>query len=64
MGIPIDFGSLYKAYLPTVMRDVVYGICRNEVSAALIRAYPNLNKTAGGRFTLMFITVLAACVIR
>uniref|UniRef100_A0A7S3PI18 ADP,ATP carrier protein n=1 Tax=Aplanochytrium stocchinoi TaxID=215587 RepID=A0A7S3PI18_9STRA len=63
VGAPVDFGSLYKAYLPTVLRDIVYGICRNSVMSALIAQNPDLPKTAKGRFTLMFMTVMASCLI-
>mmetsp|Transcript_23954 Transcript_23954/g.44464 ORF Transcript_23954/g.44464 Transcript_23954/m.44464 type:complete len:293 (+) Transcript_23954:128-1006(+) len=63
VGLPVDMGGLYKAYLPTVLRDIVYGICRNSVSAALLKARPDLANSAKGRFVVMFLTVLASCVI-
>jgi len=63
VGIPVELGSLYKAYWPTVLRDIVYGICRNNVSTALLKTYPGLNESRSGRFVLMFLTVLASCVI-
>jgi hypothetical protein len=63
VGLPVEVGALYKAYLPTVLRDIVYGIARNQVSAMLLARNPDLPKTAFGRFTLMFLTVLASCII-
>mmetsp|Transcript_14273 Transcript_14273/g.27710 ORF Transcript_14273/g.27710 Transcript_14273/m.27710 type:complete len:285 (-) Transcript_14273:113-967(-) len=63
MGMPVDVSSLYKAYLPTVARDVVYGVVRQTVGTFLAQNYPGLFKSVGGRFIATFITVLAACVI-
>ncbi|GBG29972.1 Hypothetical Protein FCC1311_061922 [Hondaea fermentalgiana] len=63
MGMPVDMNSLYKAYLPTVARDVVYGVVRQNVGSYLAQAYPNLQKTTAGRFFATFFTVLAACII-
>mmetsp|Transcript_20346 Transcript_20346/g.33555 ORF Transcript_20346/g.33555 Transcript_20346/m.33555 type:complete len:293 (-) Transcript_20346:711-1589(-) len=63
VGVPVDFDALYKAYLPTVLRDIVYGMCRNNVQAYLIETYPQLGKSPYGRFLLMFFTVMASCVI-
>ncbi|CAK0881802.1 unnamed protein product, partial [Prorocentrum cordatum] len=31
MDLPITAGNLYQAYLPTVLRDILYGIVRNKV---------------------------------
>jgi len=56
-------GGLYQAYLPTVGRDVVYGICRNKVMAALLASNPDLMKTPKGRFIAMFCTVIVSCVV-
>ena len=63
MGLPVDFGGLYKAYLPTVLRDIVYGIVRNLATQEILRSNPDITKTAGGRFALMFVAVMASCVI-
>ncbi len=63
MNQPVDMGALYKAYIPTVLRDIVYGIVRNNATAEIIKAYPDINKTAQGRFTLMFFAVAASCLI-
>jgi hypothetical protein len=55
--------KLWKAYLPTVVRDIVYANARNQVAAFVAKAFPNLSKTTTGRITGMFITVVAACII-
>jgi hypothetical protein len=63
MNLPINPKDLYQAYLPTVLRDIIYGIVRNKVFSARLAAYPEYSKTNAGRFTNMFITVIASCVI-
>lgn len=63
MGIPVDFGALYKAYWPTLARDIVYGMARSTVFAYITKAYPNLNKSASGKFLAMFITAIVACLV-
>ena len=47
MGMEIDVKDLYQAYLPTVLRDIVYGIVRNQVTTVslldnMISFYRNL----------------------
>jgi len=63
MGLPVEISALYQAYIPTVLRDIVYGIVRNRVSSALISSNPEFAKTNLGRFYTMFITVAMSCVI-
>merc|ERR1719355_331735 len=63
MNMPIAAKDLYQAYLPTVLRDIIYGIVRNKVFAARLAANPEFSKTNAGRFANMFITVIASCVI-
>jgi hypothetical protein len=46
-----------------VLRDIVYGIVRNQVTTMLIQRDPEFNKTNVGRFCNMFLTVAASCVI-
>jgi len=36
MQLPIDLSSLYEAFLPTVIRDMVYGIIRNYSTIGLL----------------------------
>lgn len=55
--------KLWKAYLPTVVRDIIYANSRNQVAALVAKAFPDLAKTTSGRIIAMFITVVAACVI-
>jgi hypothetical protein len=64
MGLPLGGAAgLYQAYLPTVGRDVVYGVARNWMSSFLLAANPNIMKTTSGRFKTMFLTVLFSCVV-
>merc|ERR1740121_489971 len=63
MGMPISAANLYQAYLPTVLRDVLYGIVRNKVMSAMVERNPAIAGTNRGRFTNMFVTVIAACVL-
>jgi len=63
MDLPITASNLYQAYLPTVLRDVLYGIVRNKVMPAMIGMNPDRAGTNFGRFTNMFVTVIAACVL-
>merc|ERR1719190_298222 len=37
MDLPVNWGNLYEAYGPTVIRDMVYGIARNISTAALLK---------------------------
>jgi hypothetical protein len=63
MDLPITLGSLYQAYPPTVLRDILYGIVRNKVQTAMVARNPEFAKTNLGRFLNMFCTVIAACVL-
>jgi hypothetical protein len=63
MNLPIDLGNLYQAYLPTVFRDILYGIVRNQVQPKLIARDPKWAQTDAGRFTNMFLTIIAAAVL-
>merc|ERR1712039_122703 len=61
MNLPITASNLYQAYLPTVLRDVLYGIVRNKVMPFMVGLNPQAAGTNSGRFTNMFVTVIAAC---
>merc|ERR1712039_224724 len=61
MNLPISASNLYQAYLPTVLRDILYGIVRNKVMALMVGWNPKAASTNSGRFTNMFVTVIAAC---
>jgi len=63
MDLPITPGDLYQAYLPTVLRDILYGIVRNKVMTMMVGLNPTRANTNFGRFTNMFATVIAACVL-
>merc|ERR1719162_2207904 len=64
MNLPMGgVSGLYQAYLPTVGRDIVYGIARNKMMAYLLAGNPDLMKTPKGRFVAMFCTVLFSCVV-
>lgn len=62
MDLPITPSSLYQAYLPTVFRDILYGVTRNKVSAFMVSLAPDKAGTNSRRFLNMFVTVIAACV--
>merc|ERR1719251_135988 len=60
MNLPITASNLYQAYLPTVLRDIIYGIVRNKVMTYLVGLNPARANTNFGRFTNMFVTVVVA----
>ena len=61
--VSLSSPKLWKAYFPTVIRDIIYANARNAVGGAIARSYPELSKTTQGRIIAMFITVVAACII-
>ncbi|CAE8613323.1 unnamed protein product [Polarella glacialis] len=63
MGLEITAGNLYQAYLPTVLRDILYGIVRNKMSLIMIGLNPNSVNTNLGRFVNTFTTIMAAAVL-
>lgn len=64
MNLPIGgLSGLYQAYLPTVGRDVLYGIARNKMMAWMTAANPKLMASPSGRAQAMFATVLFSCVV-
>ena len=63
MNLPVTPGNLYQAYGPTVLRDIIYGIARNKVSAFFTSLNPAFASTMMGRVVNMFATVVAACVL-
>lgn len=46
-----------QAYLPTVLRDIIYGISRNKLNTAFVLLFPALCASSAGRAALMFPTV-------
>lgn len=64
MNIPVGgISGLYQAYLPTVGRDVLYGIARNKMMSWIISMNPDAMKTPSGGAKAMFLTVLFSCVV-
>lgn len=64
MNLPVGgFTDLYQAYLPTVVRDVLYGVARNNMMAWLTAKNPALMATPAGRARAMFATVAFSCVL-
>lgn len=60
MNREITASNLYEAYLPTVLRDIIYGIVRNKVMTYLVGLNPERANTNFGRFINMFMTVIVA----
>jgi len=64
MNLPIGgIEGLYQAYLPTVSRDVVYGVARNKMMGWMLARNPALMASPAGRAKAMFATVLFSCVV-
>lgn len=60
MGLPISASNLYQAYLPTVLRDILYGIVRNKMMTFMVGLSPERANSNLGRFVNMFVTVIVA----
>merc|ERR1712125_90440 len=60
MELPVNWGNIYEAYAPTVIRDIVYGIARNYCTIGLLKAVPTW--TVASPQTL-FVVVIAGCLI-
>lgn len=58
MQLEVKLGDLYEAYLPTVIRDIVYGIARNFFTVALLTKNPTWT-TADPQ--VLFIVVMLGC---
>lgn len=64
MNLPLGgMQGLYQAYLPTVGRDVIYGVARNKMMAWIMAANPSIMSTPLGRAKAMFLTVIFSCVV-
>lgn len=57
VGLPVDVANLYKAYIPTVLRDMAYGVARNWITRWLSARYPTI-----GVFARSFLATLFACL--
>ncbi|KAH3758553.1 membrane carrier 4 [Pelomyxa schiedti] len=62
VGEPISFSSLYKAYPPTLVRDMIYGVARTKANQMIAKKWPTMKETPRGQFWGMFGAVMAACV--
>eukprot|EP00929_Paragymnodinium_shiwhaense_P027696 TRINITY_DN161_c0_g2_i1.p1 TRINITY_DN161_c0_g2~~TRINITY_DN161_c0_g2_i1.p1 ORF type:complete len:362 (+),score=79.63 TRINITY_DN161_c0_g2_i1:77-1087(+) len=60
MELPVEWNNIYEAYLPTVIRDMAYGVARNYLTAFTIGLYPSLNS---GSPSLLFPVVIGACLL-
>eukprot|EP00403_Amphidinium_massartii_P022629 CAMPEP_0178402200 /NCGR_PEP_ID=MMETSP0689_2-20121128/16711_1 /TAXON_ID=160604 /ORGANISM="Amphidinium massartii, Strain CS-259" /LENGTH=319 /DNA_ID=CAMNT_0020023077 /DNA_START=77 /DNA_END=1036 /DNA_ORIENTATION=+ len=60
MDLEVNWGNLYEAYLPTVIRDIVYGIARNYCTTWCLGL--NSAWTAASP-TVLFIVVILGCLI-
>lgn len=64
MNLPIGGAlDLYQAFVPTVLRDVVYGIARNNMMGWITGSNPKIMATPAGRARAMFATVLFSCFV-
>ena len=61
--VQLSSPKLWKAYLPTVIRDIAYANARNYIAAIIQRSHPGVAGSVLGRILSMFVTVVAACII-
>merc|ERR1711979_59864 len=46
MQLEVNWANIYEAYFPTVIRDIVYGICRNYCTIWTLAAFPQWAATS------------------
>ena len=63
LKLPIELGLLYQAYLPTVLRDIIYGTVRTLVNDEIRRRHPTIFNTFTGKFVATAIAVLISCIV-
>jgi len=63
MNEPIQSADLFLAYVPTVVRDIIYANARQKMFDWIQSRYPQLSSTTEGRILHMFMTVVFACVV-
>lgn len=61
--VSLSSPKLWVAYLPTVVRDIIYAQFRNAADGFIHRNYPTLRSTTSGRVLAMFIVVMLSCII-
>jgi hypothetical protein len=59
MELPVEWGNIYEAYAPTVIRDMAYAVARNYMTIWAIKAYPSLTPASP---SLLFPIVIGACL--
>ncbi|CAK0841755.1 unnamed protein product [Prorocentrum cordatum] len=60
MELEVNWGNIYEAYPPTVIRDIVYGIARNYCTIGVLA----LNSTwTAASPEVLFIVVILGCLI-
>jgi len=60
MDLEVNWGNIYEAYPPTVIRDIVYGIARNYCTIGVLA----LNSTwTAASPEVLFIVVILGCLI-
>merc|ERR1711879_584264 len=59
MQLEVNWGNIYEAYFPTVIRDIVYGIVRNYCTIWTLAACPQWAATSP---QVLFIVVILGCL--
>eukprot|EP00928_Gymnodinium_smaydae_P063755 TRINITY_DN47252_c0_g1_i1.p1 TRINITY_DN47252_c0_g1~~TRINITY_DN47252_c0_g1_i1.p1 ORF type:complete len:370 (-),score=66.43 TRINITY_DN47252_c0_g1_i1:99-1208(-) len=59
MQLDVDLANLYEAYLPTLIRDVVYGVVRNYATVWLLGFQPSWSAQEA---QVLFIVVILGCL--
>eukprot|EP00933_Yihiella_yeosuensis_P018803 TRINITY_DN1533_c0_g1_i3.p1 TRINITY_DN1533_c0_g1~~TRINITY_DN1533_c0_g1_i3.p1 ORF type:complete len:254 (-),score=63.23 TRINITY_DN1533_c0_g1_i3:185-904(-) len=59
MQLEVNWGNIYEAYTPTVIRDIAYGIVRNYSTIALMALKP---EWAAASPQVLFIVVILGCL--
>jgi len=59
MQLEVNWGNIYEAYFPTVIRDIVYGICRNYCTIWTLAAFPGWKAVDP---QVLFIVVILGCL--
>jgi len=59
MQLEVNWGNIYEAYFPTVIRDIVYGICRNYCTIWTLAACPGWKAVDP---QVLFIVVILGCL--
>merc|ERR1711988_588644 len=59
MQLEVNWGNIYEAYAPTVIRDIAYGIVRNYCTIWTLAACPQWAATSP---QVLFIVVILGCL--